>query len=220
MNRIVLAANTFEKVGHAIVGVMAVAGAYLIGNWLTWFFLGGIAHLVFRKSIAPGVMKFLRILGGAVLAIAVATFVFGEGGFGWGPGDQKKGDTGAGIPEKKDPDKKIEPVPAKKEDPLKNKENEGPPDDSVKVVVLGGNASEERFYLFQNEREPRTLSEIRTRILDLREKSIRPLKMVDIYVYKNSADRNGTVVKRLENWAREERFGVSFPPVQNENRPE
>jgi hypothetical protein len=90
----------------------------------------------------------------------------------------------------------------------------------VKVVVLGGSAGEERFYLFQNDRTPRTLNEIRQMILDQREKSIRPLKMVDIYVYKNSADRNGTVVKRLENWAREERFGVSFPPVQNENRPE
>jgi hypothetical protein len=114
MDFTLLAANSFEKIGHAVVGVMAVAGAYLIGNWLTWFFLGGIARIVFRKSIQPGVMKFLRVVGGVVLAIAVATFVFGEGGFGWGPGNQQKGDTGAGVPKEENKEKNPEPVPVKK----------------------------------------------------------------------------------------------------------
>lgn len=220
MDLTILAASSIENVGHVVVGVLAVGGAFLAGSFLTWFFLGGIARIIFRRSIPPGIMKLLRIVGGLTLAFAVATFVFGDGGWGLGTGNEKKGDTGAGVPEKKDPEKKIEPIPAKKEDPLKNKENDGPLEESVKVVILGGDATEERFYLFQNDRTPRTLNEIRQLILDQREKSIRPLKMVDIYVYKNSADRNGTVVKRLETWAREERFGISFPPVQNQNRPE
>src|SRR4051812_39270011 len=99
MDITLLAAGSFENVGRVIVGVLAVGGAYLAGSFLTWFFLGGIARIIFRKSIQTGVMKVLRIIGGVALALAVASYVFGDGGFGWGPGNEKKGDTGPGVPE-------------------------------------------------------------------------------------------------------------------------
>jgi hypothetical protein len=211
---------SFENVGRIIVGLMAVAGAFLIGSILTWMILGGVAKFFLRRAFPTGLMKICRVIGGVVVAIVVASFVFGDGGFGWGPGDAQKGDLGKGEEKKKEEPKKIDPNKEKKEDPLKNKDKEGPPEESVKVTILGGSATDEKFYLFQNERTPRTLFEIRSLILEQREKSVRPLKMVEIYVYQNSADRNGPVVRNLEKWARETNFGVSFPPVQNELRPE
>ena len=210
-----LFASPAENIGQLVIGILAVAGAFLIGHVLTWLFFGGIARFLFKRSMPLGVMKFLRLLGGAALAILVATFVFGAGGMGWGPGNAHKGDIGVGDQKKDQEEAKKEVVRPKIED-IQPKDDDGL---GVSVTILGGDASEGRYYLLEEDVTPRTFTEITYGIQEVKKNSAKPLNRVKILVYKDSSARDSAVVKNLEKWATDERFGVEFPAVQNQSRP-
>jgi hypothetical protein len=211
------AVGAIENIGNVVVGIMAVAGAFLIGNLLTWLIVGTISRVFIKRVVPPKMMKIMRIIGGILLALAVAYWAFREGGFGFGTG------TGTPMNENKGDQKqeeKKEPTVIQKKEEIVKKKDEGPLEESIRIVVLGGDAKEQRFYELEGEKTPRTFSEITRTILERKDKSVRPLRMVTILVYKNSADRDGAVVRSLVNWAKAQNLGVSFPSVQNEYRPE
>jgi hypothetical protein len=216
LNSVLLLA-AFENIGRVVVGVFAIAGGFLIGNLITYFGIKLGSKLILKKQPPAVPTRIARLVGGAALAMLVAYFVFGEGGFGFG--------TGAGTGHK-------DGIDAGKSKEVSNKNNEAPKDISKqvgpsigneiprersRVTILGGeDVKDDRYYLLDNDPMPHTLAEIKSLLY---ERIGKGLGGVAIYVYSNSADRRTLVVTDLEDWAREQKLELTFPPVQNQLRP-
>src|SRR4051812_31738917 len=143
---------------------LAVGGAFLVGYVLTWV----VAKLLDRSLTAgkspPAVHKAARVLGGLLLAVLAAIFLFGPGGdglgFGGGPGEGK----GQGAGEGKgggDATKPTQPISADVKPPEQTKADAVPPEQRVRVTMLGGeDVKDERFYLLDDDRTPHTFAEV------------------------------------------------------------
>ena len=89
-----LLASMFDNVGKVVLGALAVAGGFLIGNLLTLVACRILAKFAFKRKFNPTLEKALRVIGGIALAILVAFLVF-QGGSGWGFGGGGSGDGSA-----------------------------------------------------------------------------------------------------------------------------
>jgi hypothetical protein len=104
-------AAMFDNPGRVVVGVLAVAGGFLVGNLLTFILCRLIAKAAFHTRMNRRLEQALRILGGIALAVLVAWLVF-RGGPGWGFGGTGSGEgEGAGGPSPKDTDPSKEARP-------------------------------------------------------------------------------------------------------------
>jgi hypothetical protein len=84
----------------------------------------------------------------------------------------------------------------------------------LQIEILGGaRVHEERFYLLQGDKQPRTLAEVRKAIQARRQEQDKPpLKGIIILLYPSSVAQDHPAVKNLEKWAKENRLSVTFPP--------
>ena len=212
-----LFADAFANFGRVIVNLLAVAGGFLIGNVLMLVVSRIAAKFVFKKKLPRMLDQILRLVGGLVVALLVAMLVFGDGGWGFGgSGGGRPGGPGGSTPEQPD-EKKADESKDVRKDPPKTKDAETP-DERVKIVVLGGDAPPDHYYLFEDERTASTLVEVSEKMRVRHEK--KPLKRLTIFVYKNSAAKETAVVNDLENLARSLTLTIDFPPVQRDLRPE
>jgi hypothetical protein len=94
-----LFADMFDHVGKVVLGALAVAGGFLIGNLLTLVACRILAKFVFKQKFNEKLEKALRVIGGIALAVLIAFLVF-QGGSGWGFGGggsgEGSGDDGKG----------------------------------------------------------------------------------------------------------------------------
>ena len=210
----------FERAGELVVGVLAIAGGFLVGSWLTYAAIKLLGKFVFKKKLEGTPTRLARFLGGMVVAIIVFYFVFGKGGFGWGTGGGTADTQGKG--EQKAPDvseKKDVKEPVKKDEKAPPTEGQLP-EEHVRITVLGGaDVKEGKFYLVDDDPHPRTLEEVRALVKGRAGKGPKALRGLWIYIYSNSADRGTLVVSDLERLARELGLSVTFPPVENQKRP-
>jgi len=110
----------FDNSGRVVVGVLAVAGGFLVGNLLTLVLCRLVAKAAFHTRMNQRLEQALRILGGIALAVLVAWLVF-RGGPGWGFGGTGSGEgegSGGPSPKETDPSKEARPkvVPKKDEE--------------------------------------------------------------------------------------------------------
>lgn len=89
-------AAMFDNAGKFVLGALAVAGGFLVGNLLMLLVCRVVAKMAFHSRMNRRFEQALRILAGIAVAVLVAWLVF-RGGPGWGFGGTGTGDgEGAG----------------------------------------------------------------------------------------------------------------------------
>jgi hypothetical protein len=186
-----------QNVGRLIVGTLAVAGGAFLGGLLIGLLTQVLAKMLTTRSVPRAALTFVRLLGAVVGGVLVWMMLFGSssgGGDGWGLGGWSglgpgKG-TGGEQPVK--PNGTEHPKPPDKPPSSNGK----PPHQAseIRIEVLGDQPQpERRFYRVEGEPKLQTLPEV-TETLSRK----KDLKKVVIVLYKNSPDRDTTVVRDLE----------------------
>jgi hypothetical protein len=84
-------AALFDNAGKFVLGVLAVAGGFLVGNVLMLLVCRLLTKFVFHTTMNRRLEQALRILVGIAVAVLVAWLVF-RGGTGWGFGGSGTGE--------------------------------------------------------------------------------------------------------------------------------
>jgi hypothetical protein len=190
------------NLGQTVVNVLAVAGGFFLGAWLSGWLLQRLTRLLTPKKVYPAALWVIRLAGGVAAAWLVALFVFGTGG-GWGfggpgggglgegpgsqPGTAEHNDTGTSKTVGPGPEEKLPPVAEK----------------TLRVEVLGGGLSQQQrlngqFYRLDREDKLQALPAVLEQI-DRRKAGTPPLEKVEIVLYKDSPDRNTPAVEELRS---------------------
>ncbi|HEY8505912.1 MAG TPA: hypothetical protein VIL46_15110 [Gemmataceae bacterium] len=207
-----------ENLARLGINILTVIAAFILGMLLTHVAVWAFGKYVLRWQ-PPRTAKFvLRVTGGAALAILVALFIFGTGGFGvgWGESTLPGPEGGEPTPAKAE----LVPEPKQKEPEEKQKEPREPAAERVEVTILGGYDEGQRYYRLAGDERPITFSELTQALQRRMNEPGAGLKAVEILVYRDSAARSTAVVQRLEQWARAAGLGVYYPPVQDRPVPE
>jgi hypothetical protein len=211
-----LLVGVFSSFGHLVTGLLAVVGAFFVGNILTGILVWSFYRGVKKRKCNPLAMRALRLIGGVLLALIVAAIFFGEGGFGLEGGGETPGPDGvpgkAGLTDDSK-DSKKEANPEKKQGDVSAEER-------IRITMLGEEAKDDRFYLFEDQPQPKNFTEIKDLILQRKMSSTKPVTEIAIYTYKNTADRANRIVTRLDKWAQEQGFHVSYRESRDRLRPE
>lgn len=215
-----LFANSFENVGRTLLNFLAIGGGFLVGSMLAWFGVRMAGKMMFRQKPNRAVDLTARTLGGIAGAILVAYLVFGDGGWGFG-GSGGGAPGGPGGTGKQQPNQQNNETNSNTEQPKveipKIKPKAPETDDSIRVIVLGGDAKPDRFYLVEDENMPSTLAEVTAKIEGRNQ--AKKLTRLTVFVYKNSASMDSAVVGDLRDLARKFDLSLDFPPVQRDLRP-
>ena len=157
-------ALTPEAVAQFAVNILAIGGAFLLGQWLT-----AVALWFLAPKSPPGLRRGCRLIGGTALAVLVAIIVFGHGQ-GWtlfggggagiskgnGPTEQKGDGTGPATVT----------VPTQPSPTPPTTTATGP---TVRITILGGtDVKDERFYRLDAD-PARTFTELTTALDGRRE---------------------------------------------------
>jgi hypothetical protein len=199
-------------VGLLLLKVLAVVGGTVLGGLLGGLLLQLLVRAFFHRATPKPALRVIRLLGGLVLGLLVWLWVFGEGGpggLGGGSGFWPfggKGGSGTGTAP-------LIQATAKQKGPATASSPSRP--DVLRVEMLGGDRykSDERFYLIEGEKTPRTLSELTDALTTLREK--KPgLKKLEIVIYDTGSVAEGhEAVRALQQRARDLDFEVAvFKP--------
>jgi hypothetical protein len=203
--------------GMQILKVLAVAGGTAVG-WLG----GGVlfrvlVRLSLQRSVPRKLLVPIRALGAATLGLAVWVWAFSSGGSGPGLGGWfGSGHAGGQSGVKTQPEPSAEATaqrPATAPKPAALEPQAGPGRDTLRIEILGGGrVKDERFYLLENENDPRTLTEVR-KIIQLRrqDQDKIPLRGLVIMVYGSSVARDHPAVQTLVKWAEGNGLSVTFP---------
>jgi hypothetical protein len=196
--------------GLLLVKLLAVVGGAAVGGISG----GGLSRLFCRFVVhrqAPARMvKLVRLLGAALLGLAVWFWVFSPGGAGglggaggWWPFGSRGGSSaGSGsapttAAEVKATARSLERV---KEGPVK----------ALTVEMLGGEQiRQQRFYVLEGEKEPRTLEALQEAILE-RRRHDPALKELRIILRPSSVTEDNPAVTELKNWAEARGFPVTL----------
>jgi hypothetical protein len=201
-----------ERVVQLVVNCFAVAGGFLAGYLLTWFVARLLDRWLTGNKSPEQLHRAARIIGGIALAILIAMFVFGSGGGGNGdgsggtPGDDKTGTTGGGgtptVPTSNDP-----------KSPLKTPtENPAPPEQRVRVTLLGGDdVREEKFYLVDDDAQPKAFGEVVAAVNAKKDATQKPVGVEIRFAARNAPAQDHAAVLRLARWAQANGVTVSFP---------
>jgi hypothetical protein len=186
-------------IGGAAIGALAVGfAARRLGKWVGM-----------RDARAPA-LNALRVLGAVAGGWVVWLVVFGPGSgpFGGGGGSffgshgqgEGSGKTGASSAV----------ATAKSASP---QTFVAPRHAALRITILGGaRVANERFYLVEGEKEPRTLAELKTVLKEQQQKA--GVMAVELLIYENSVARNHPAVKELEQWAQQSDLTVTIPPTR------
>lgn len=210
-----------ERVAQFVVNVLAVGGGFLAGFVLTGFVVWLLDRWLLAGKSPPQLKRAARVVGGLLLAVLVALIVFGSGSgwglFGAGTGDSKgqgmsdqTGDGKGGTPAKAGPEAQqpaVEPSTPQRDLP--------PPEQRVRVTVLGGaEVKDERFYLVDDDRTPKTFAEVTAATTAKKTASGKAVGLEVRFSSDNTLPRDHPAVTRLARWAQEHGVTVSFPATQ------
>ncbi len=192
---------------------LLVAGGFLVG-----YVLGGVVGWALGKWVlrqkAPDTLKKVgRPVGGVILALIVALIVFTGRGKPHGEGGEGKGapspDGNKSNPQT--PDTKVPPnVPVVKQPDGK------PADVTVRVTVLGGeDVQGDKFYLIDDDRNPKTFAELKDAIAARKAKETGKMAVAILFPTRNALPREHPAVTRVAKWANEEAgLDVTFPATK------
>jgi hypothetical protein len=193
----------FGNVGHFVVGCLAVAGGFLVGNLLVLLICRLLAKLVLTKRMPVLLERALRVLGGLALAVLVAFLVFdGSGGSGGGgilPGSN--GGTNATPSDNKQGPLTV-PTTAPK-----------PPEDvvldrKVTVTVLRASPNPTRFR-FPGEAGGVEIADAKKRLDALARESRDHVKL-EVLIYQDSSGESNEDVSEFRRYADELKLHPNF----------
>ena len=87
----------------------------------------------------------------------------------------------------------------------------------MSIIILGGDARDDHFYLFESDTAPSTLQEL-TRKVEDRNNRMR-LKVLTVKIYKNSAAEDGGVVGDVKDLAKEMKLDYEILHMRDQLRP-
>ena len=164
-----------EQLATIAVKCLAVAGGFLAGYGVGGSAVWAVERWAFAPKSPSLVKKAVRWLAGVGVAVLVAMIVFGEGtggglfgggqgecnGQGSAPSTEGTNKTEKGTPPTTQPPEKASAVKA---DVAKGPDKK-PDDPLIRIIFLGGKAAEEkRFYRIDDDRDLKTLAEVKAAI--------------------------------------------------------
>jgi hypothetical protein len=186
------------------VRLLAVVGAVAVGGLATGWLVKGLAKSLAFKSAPNSLVRISRVLGGLVVGLVVAAWVFNLGGTGgiggsgggWWPFGQAGGSGASNI---SDPGLSKTP-PQPKPDPNAT---------TLRIRMRGGLEAEkdQRFYITEAD-EPLTWTELE-KVLAEKRKDNQSL-VIAIVIAKKSVDEQSQAVQMLKNWAKENSIAVKM----------
>ncbi|MCZ2342002.1 MAG: hypothetical protein LC104_09430 [Bacteroidales bacterium] len=210
-----------ERFAQLIVNVLAIGGGFFIGQ-----ILSGLAAWLLDRWLTGGrsplgLHRTIRYVGGATLAVLVALIVFGHGegwtlfgGGGSGAQNQAAGEQSANgtpppvttaTPPPTSPMPETEPILAPRV-VLPTQANQ------VQVLMLGGeDVRNQRFYLLDSETTPKTLTEVRSFLMQRKSASKSDLGLLIRFPATNILPRTHPAVVMLSQWAQDHGIAVTFP---------
>jgi hypothetical protein len=187
------------------VRVLAVIGAFAAGALLIAGCCQVFAKLMFGQKLPQWPLWILRVLGGVACGWLVALWLFGGGGGGIGGvgGDS----LGSGTSSANDKDESAAKKAEKKDGKEKSEDPPGAPNETLTVEVLGdeplkklAKGDTSKRYRVVGEQGLRSLEEVRNLIRTRRDKGP-PLRRLEVVLYLDSPDRQGSQVASLVEWA-------------------
>jgi hypothetical protein len=191
-------------VGMLAVRVLAVVGAVAVGGLGTGWLVKGLAKGFAFKSAPAPLLRISRVLGGLILGLVVAAWVFNLGGTGgiggsgggWWPFGQGSG-SGTGI------------APGSGGAEISPQPKLDPNAQTFRIHMRGGNEAQkdQRFYVIEGE-SPLTWMELE-KVLAEKRKDNQPL-VIGIVIGRKSVDEQSPAVRILKNWAQENSVAVKM----------
>jgi hypothetical protein len=190
---------------------LLVAGGFLVGYLLGGGIGWALSKWVFRQKDADTLRRLGRPIGGVLLALIVAIIVFtgkgkphGEGGD--GKGTPSTDPNGNAAPSTTNPDAKTDHKVTPPKIDIK------PADVIIRVTILGGeDVMNERFYLIDDDRSPKTFDELKSAITTMKGKEKGKVTIAIVFPMKNRLPRVHIAVTQVEKWADESGLDVVFP---------
>jgi hypothetical protein len=202
------------NVGQTVVNVLAIAGGFFLGAWLSGWLLQRLTRLLTPKKVYPTALWVVRVAGGAAVALLVAYFVFGTGGWGLGGGGPDgKGPGEGGLTTTSNGDHKAKNRVGPQED------DKLPPvaEKTLRVEVLGllkgQPITNGQVYRIEGKAQLRSLPDVLEEI-DKRKAGTPPLEKVEIVLYKDSPDRNTPAVEELRSAVSRKGLEAAITEVQ------
>jgi len=202
--------NAQNAIVDFVRNCLLVAGAFLVGYILGGLIGWAVSKYALKRQSTEIYSRSGRLVGGVVLAFIVALLVFTGMGKKWGPG----GD-GAGTPNDSGQKDRTD---ASSTDPrvAPPKVDQSPVDVTVRVTVLAGAAvrSEGKYYLVDDDPNPRSLAEAKEAVLarKAKAKSRTMLQVLFLSDPNLAPPRNDPKVTDVTRWATEEAgLDVTFP---------
>jgi hypothetical protein len=204
------AENLVPNFGQLVVHSLAVAGGALVAGLLGGWLMQLLARATTTRRVPRPALNLVRVLGAIVGGILVYLFVFGSGAGGYGLGGGGWGFGGkGGAGEQTGKGDSVTPTTV----PTMPTTAAASPTDRqqiLRIEMLGGKRyrGDERFYLVDDRKEPRTLFEVRQAIEE-RKRQAPPLKEMEIVILpEGSVAREHPAVVRLIELARDLGLGV------------
>lgn len=199
-------------VAQIVVNSLAVGGGFLLG----YFLFGGLSFLLDKWLLlgkSPASVHWVaKRLGGVLLAIVVALIVFGSGagGFGLGRGPGNGQTAGSGKGDGTSPTSSTVATALPPEQPISTEL--APPEQRLRVMLLSGDqVQEEKFYLVEADRTPRSFAELVAAVKAKQDSTGKSVAIEIRFSSVNPLSQEHGAVRRLVNWARNNQHTVSFP---------
>ena len=183
-------------VGTLVVRVLAIVGATAVGGLGTGWLVKALVKSLAFKSAPNSLLRISRVLGGLVVGLVVAAWVFNLGGTGgmggsgggWWPFGQAGGSGTSNISGSGD----SKTPPQQTVDPNAK---------TLRIRMRGGQEAEkdQRFYITETD-EPLTWVELEKLLAEMRKdnKSL----VIAIVIGKKSVDEQSPAVQILKSWAK------------------
>jgi hypothetical protein len=200
-------ADIATKAGRYVMYGLAVAGGYLIGNFLTWLLCRAGAKMMFKRRMAVPLERALRVIGGILVALLVAWLLF-HFGSGWGLGGTGTGEgEGSGGQTPKATDKGG--GPEKKDTKATELESVVSP---VVEVRIGKATDYPKTFWFKGDAEGLDLAAAKKRLSDLAQ-TVKRQPILELRVYQNSTEAGHPEVRELVDHAHSLRFSTRVDKV-------
>ncbi|MGL6075890.1 MAG: hypothetical protein ACRC8S_17170 [Fimbriiglobus sp.] len=194
-----------DAIAQLFLNCLATAGGFLAG-----YVIGMVSTILFDRFATggkspQGLHRVIRMIFGVVFALLVAFIVFGRGmgnGNGTGDGNGTTPSTGTGSSASTSTTPSTNPLPPIQEPPTN--------EETIKVSVLSGaDVKEEKFYLIEKDRTPRSLDEVKNAVQQMKAKTTKKLA-IEILLAPRT-DRQNSGVLDLQNYALHNGMNVILP---------